>query len=184
MSPSAPTLPPGEADPNQLYIAVGRAIHAWESMEEEFARLYARMMRLPELPKALSDYGSENRRFIDRVEALKSAADAHFVRFPDQNREEAMNRLIEDARELSIKRHRIAHGHITMWAEFHIPDTRGPFTAESTVLHRWGAPWYSFTNLRTDPVGGNAASIEAAQKEFEALHNRIAKFTSELPPQP
>jgi len=181
MSTQNPTLPPGENDPNKLYIAVGRAIHAWEGMEEAFAHLYALMMGLPERPEALSDYGSENRRFVDRVEALKSAAQSYFVRLPNQNREAVMSRLIEDARELSIKRHRIAHGHITMWGEFPFPTARGYSTVETTLLYRWGAPWYSFMNLRTDPIGGDAASIEVAQKEFEALHNRIKDFASDLP---
>src|SRR5690348_13363128 len=123
MNPSEPkpTLPPGETDPNKLYIAVGRAIHAWESMEEAFARLYATMTGLPERPDALSDYGTENKRFGQRADALLEAANAYFVRSPNQEREGLLVQLIKDARDLAIKRHRIAHGHITMWTEFHLP---------------------------------------------------------------
>jgi hypothetical protein len=187
--PSAPkpTLPPGESDPNQLYNAVGRAIDAWENMEEALARLYAKIAGLPEQPNALSYYGAENRKFIERYEALKSAAEAYFVRCPDQEREGTMYRLLEDARDLSIKRHRIAHGHVTQWGELHFPENleRGQrFDLTATFLYRWGAPWYSMTTLRTDPIGGDAASIEASQKEFEALNIRIHKFTAELPKKP
>lgn len=185
MNSSDQTLPPGESDPNQLYIAVGRAIHAWENMESALARLYAKMAGLPEDPGALAEYGSENRRFIDRFDALTKAAEAYFLSSPDQHREGEMSTLLNEARGLSIKRHRIAHGMVTMWSEFHLPpDTNGEFTLESRILFRWGAPIYSMVNLRTDPVGGNAPSIEAAQKEFEDLNNRIAKFTDNLPRRP
>lgn len=180
----SPQLPPGETDPNQLYIAVGRAIHAWESMEEALACLYAAMTGLPEKPDAVSEYGAENKIFRDRIAAVQSAAETYFVSHPDQRREGELSQLLADAVELSIKRHRVAHGHITMWTEFHFPDPLPPrgtqFVVEGTVLYRWGAPWYSMVTLRTDPIGGNAASIDAMHDEFGALHNRIAKFTSEL----
>jgi hypothetical protein len=182
-----PKLQPGETDPNQLFNAVGRAINAWEKMEEALARLYAKLTGLPERPDALSDYGAENRIFSHRLQVLKSAAEAYFAKSPDAVRQAELANLLEDAKQLSIKRHRIAHGHITQWGEFQFPEDleRGkPFTMTSTVLYRWAAPWYSMTALRTDPVGRNAASIEAAQKEFEALHNRIAKLDSELPKRP
>lgn len=189
MSSSDPnaTLPPGETDPNQLYIAVGRAIHAWEGMEEALARLYAKLMGLPETPTALAEYGAEYRKTVERLDGINIAARSYFIRLPHQNLEAELHAIVETARELCIKRHRVAHGHVTMVAEFKIPEApagSGPFTASSRVLWRWGAPFYSMTTLRTDPVGGNAASIEAAQKEFEDLHNRIFKFTSELPARP
>jgi hypothetical protein len=178
-----PTLPRGETDPNKLYIAVGRAIHAWEGMEEALARLYVRMMGLPERPDAVTSYGAENRKFIERFEAIKTALERYFARFPNQEREGELLLLLQEARDLSIKRHRIAHGHITQWGEFKIPENvSGAFTLQAACLYRWGAPWYSAVNLRSDPVGGDAASIEAAQREFEVLWTKIAKFTSELPP--
>jgi hypothetical protein len=180
MSIQNPTLPPGENDPNKLYIAVGRAIHAWESMEESFARLYAAMKGLPERPDALSDYGTENNRFGKRADALQEAADAYFISAPDQYREAELTKLITDARDMSIKRHRIAHGHVTQWGEFQIPQGRGHHEIDVGLLYRWGAPWYSMVTLRTDPIGGDAASIDIAHKEFEALHNRIVKFISEM----
>jgi hypothetical protein len=186
MSTSAenPTLPPGETDPNLLYNAVGRAIHAWENMESALARLYAKMIGLKEDPRALADYGSENRRFIDRLSALNDAKEDYFRLLPDQGREGELSSLLGDTKDLSIKRHRIAHGMISMWGEFHIPQDSKEIALESRVLYRWAAPFYSMVNLRTDPVGGNAASIESVQKEFESLHNRIAKFTDDLPKRP
>lgn len=179
-----PTLPPGETDPNRLYNAVGRAIHAWENMEEALARLYALMTGLPEQPDALSEYGSENRKFVERLAALKTAGENYFVSFPNQLLEGRLGDLLKEAKELSIKRHRIAHGLITMWGEFQIPDTPGPFEIPGKILYRWGAPWYSKDTLRTDPVGNDASSIEIVQKEFESLHNRVFALTSEMPRRP
>jgi hypothetical protein len=184
---TAPSLPRGEIDPNQLYIAVGKAVHAWEGMEEALARLFALVTGLPENPEALADYGSENRRFVDRLAALVTATDAYFVRFPHQDREAEVFQILDTARNLSIKRHRIAHGHITMWGEFKLPENlqRGQeFSMSSVFLYRWGAPFYSMVNLRADPVGGDAASIDAARAEFENLHNRIAALISVLPKPP
>jgi hypothetical protein len=189
MSASDPklTLPPGETDPDLLYSAVGRAIHAWENMESALARLYAKMTGLSEDPRALADYGSENRRFVDRLSALNDASEDYFRMLPDQNKEGELSIILKDTKDLSIKRHRIAHGMITMWTEFYMPENveKGKqFTLEGRVLYRWGAPFYSMINLRTDPVGGNAASIEFVQNEFENLCNRIAKFTDALPKRP
>jgi hypothetical protein len=166
------SLPEGHTDPNELYIAVGRAIHAWENMEEAFARLYAKFMGLPERPDALVDYGAENRRFVDRMAALKAAGDSYFIRKPNQEKEGQLQELIKTARDLSIKRHRVAHGHITTAGQFRLPDTKGPFEITPTFHYRWGAPWYSLETLRTNPIGVNAAMIEKDQKAFE--------FTSEL----
>jgi hypothetical protein len=154
-----PTLPPGETDPNQLYIAVGRAIHAWENMEATLARLYATLAGLPERPDAVANYGAENKIFGHRVAALKDAADIYFISAPNQDREAELSELLAEAVALSIKRHRIAHGYITMWGEFRIPQGKGLFEVTATILYRWGAPWYSMVHLKTDPVGGNAVSI-------------------------
>jgi hypothetical protein len=131
-------------------------------MEEALARLYAKMTGLPERPDALSDSGAENRMFAHRLAALQSAANAYFVRIPSQFWE-GVTRLLADTKELSIKRHRIAHGKITQWGEFKIPDdAKGAFQVESLFLFRWGAPWYSMITLGTGPVGTDAAAINTA----------------------
>jgi len=155
-------------------------------MEEALARLYAKFSGLSEDPYALRDYGSENKRFAGRMTALRAAADVHFVQVPSQREEGEFDSIISEATALSIKRHRIAHGHITMWAEFRMPMPRptGAFELSATVLYRWGAPFYSMDNLRTDPVGVDSASIEVVQKEFEALHNRVFRLTNALFPAP
>lgn len=173
-------LPPGETNAEKLFVAVGMAIHAWEAMEEAFARLFALFTALPENPYALSEYGADNRVLVHRLEAVKEAGNRYFVKCPNQSREGEFTALCQEAAGLAIKRHRIAHGHITMWAHIQLPDAPGPFEVESKILFRWGAPFYSIDNLRTDPVGGDAASIDAARTEFEALHNRVAAFTALL----
>jgi hypothetical protein len=181
-APAPPTLPPGETDPNLLYIAVGRAIHAWEQMEEALASLYARFTGLPERPDALVDYGSENRRFQDRLAALRKAGDAYFISHANQDHEGEFERILSLAAELAIKRHRIAHGHISMWGEMRLPDQRGYFEITMTLLYRWAAPWYSIGSLRTNPVGVNAAAINDDHDEFGTLTNRIAALASALKP--
>jgi hypothetical protein len=139
---------------------------------------------LPETPGALSDCGAENRIFVERIGAQKSAANAYFIRLPNQCLEGKLCRLFTGAAALSIKRHRIAHGQISMWGEFKVPETQGSFQIEATMLYRWGAPWYSMVTLRTDPVGTDAAAINAAEEEFAALHNRVSAFIDEMPAPP
>jgi hypothetical protein len=108
------TLPPGETDPNVLYIAVGKAIHAWENMEYALARTFAAFNNLSEDPKELVAYGSEYGMFNQRIKALERAAEVYFICHSDQNLEGDFASLLEDATNLAIRRHRIAHGHVAM----------------------------------------------------------------------
>lgn len=175
-------LPPGETDPNLIYIAVGKAIHSWEGLEEALATLFLKMMGTPDTPANLAAYGQANRRFSDRMIATRAAADAYFIKHPDQALEGEFKKLHTGILEMGIERHRIAHGHITRASEFKIP--HGPkgssFEVSATVLFRWGAPFYSTDNLRTDPIGVGAAQIDALTTKFMAMHNNVHAFTEQI----
>lgn len=178
-------LPSGETDPNKLYIAVGMAIHAWENMELSLAALYGYFAGLGPDPHLLAQFGASNRRFVDRMAALKAAGDSFFIGAPNQEHEGELDAILRTASDLSIDRHRIAHGRITMWAESIVDLRPGQTIDLKMVMHyRWGAPFYAHTLLRTDPVGGNAASIDATRAHFESLHNRVVVFRSKLGPEP
>lgn len=180
----APALPEGETDPNVLYAAVGRAIHRWENMELALARLYVILSGLPDRPDSYVPYGTEYRKFSMRKVAVERAAEKFFVSRPDQMLEGELRRILQTLDELAIVRHRIAHGHITMWTEISLPSPlpeRGTaFEMRGTILYRWGAPFYSIGSLRTDPVGIGGAAVENLSAQFETVHNEIFRFTESL----
>lgn len=176
-------LPPGETDPNLLYIAVGRAIHAWEGLEEELAQLYLLFAGLPYSPDTLAAFGKANRKFHERMIALGRAAEIHFVRHPNQQIEGDFKELLGSILELAIERHRIAHGHITMMAEVQLPpDHHGYFEVSAHMLYRWGSPFYAADNLRTDPFGVGASQIDAWHDAFSTAHNKVYAFIERLWP--
>ena len=72
--------PYGESNREVLYIAVGGAIHAWEEVESALARLFLAFSGTEELPENLAAYGSDNRRFSDRMKATRGAAASYIVK--------------------------------------------------------------------------------------------------------
>ena len=184
-TPTVSALPEGDDDPNLTYIAVGRAIHAWEGLETALARLYLKMKKLPETPDHLADYGSQNRKFVDRVTAVNSAAYAYFVQRPNQEKEGEFCRLIEEVNELAIDRHRIAHGNITMVSELvpSGPIVKGqPFTLSGKFKYRWNPAFYSTGNLRTGVFGIGSKGLNIHHDKFQAKHREILSFTESLSP--
>jgi hypothetical protein len=147
------TLPEGDADPNLVYIAVGKAIHAWEGLEEALANLALKMSGIAESPDNLAAFGRRNRTFTERIAALTFASTSYFVRHHNQAIEGTFLRLIQSVENMAIERHRIAHGHISMAGEFNIPTGSGVTVVTARAFYRWAAPFYSMGNLRTDPFG-------------------------------
>jgi hypothetical protein len=179
-SETATSLPPGATDPNLIYISVGKSIHRWEQLEQAFARLYVKLTARPDLPESYLSFGQKNGTFTKRMAALVATAEAYFIKFPDQHKENAFQEIETRAQDLSIERHRIAHGHITMWGEFKIPEKKGPFVSTATMHYRWAPPFYGARKLRTNPVGHNAETIDAISQPFEELHNKVFAFTEVL----
>jgi hypothetical protein len=182
--PHEPTLPPGDEDPNVIYIAVGKAIHRWEGLEEALARLALKMAGIGDLPQNYPPYGKENGTFRQRIAALQRRASHYFAVHPNQALEGEFASLLGEADDLSIERHRIAHGHITMWGEFKMPQGEGSFTVSASLLYRWAPPFYGVEKLRTNPVGLNGVGIDSVSQQFEELHNRVAVFTDAIPELP
>jgi hypothetical protein len=178
--PRPGTLPEGEEDPNLLYIAVGRAIHSWEQMEANLADLYLAFRSIPFSIASLAAYGKDNRRFVDRKVAIEASAKEYFVKKPDQAKEGQFRSIIASLDRLAIERHRIAHGHVSQWTEFPLPQEAGEFEVELTFKYRWAAPFYSTGNLRTDPVGKNAEAIDSVTDSFQALNQQILSLKESL----
>lgn len=175
--------PHGDVDPNTVYAAVGQAIHAWESLESAVARLYLAFAGIPEGLDKLAAYGAANRRFVSRMAATRSTALVYFSKNPDQEMEGRLARLLEQTEELSIERHRIAHGHIVPIAIVEVPaNADGSFVVEAQAQYRWAVPFYSLQNLRAQPSGLASRDINLRRDQFMAQHIAIHEFTAALAP--
>jgi len=174
------TLPPGDDDPHLVYIAVGKSIHRWEQMEETLARLALKLSGQSDGIENLPGFGKANGTFVRRISALGQAAQSYFAKHPDQALEGEFGAIVTEVNSLSIERHRIAHGHITMWGELKLPEEKGEFSVDVTMLYRWAPPWYGIEKLRTSPVGLNGAGIEQVSQKFEDLNNRALVFSESL----
>lgn len=178
---ASPDLPPGDADPHVIYIAVGKAIHRWEQLEQAFARLCLKLAGIPDLPANYPRFGKENGTFAKRIATIEATAQSYFTVHPDQEREGQFAGAIRRVQELSIERHRIAHGHITQWAKIELPQEKGAFEVAATFLYRWAPPFYGVEKLRTDPIGACGAEIDATSEQFELLNHQVTAFTERLP---
>jgi hypothetical protein len=179
---SAATLPEGDQDPNAVYIAVGRAIHSWEELEQALAYLYLKMVEVPDTPSNLAAFGSKHRTFAKRMAEWGTGAWGYFIRKPDQKKEGRFNELIATVNALSLERHRVAHGHVSIVAELHIPkDAEGEtFNVEAPALYRWAAPFYATGSLKTDPFGKGSKDINLLTDAFIGIHNEVHQFTEAL----
>lgn len=176
--------PLGETDPNLLYVAVGRAIHAWEGMEQALAYLYLKLSGKPDTPDNAAEYGSQYRVFRDRLNTLREALTTYSIRHHDQSLEGDITSLFNDVQALAITRHRIAHGHVTKFAEMTVPAAPVgiPFTLTGNVVYCWGPPFYGVESLRTNVFGMNAAQINAAHDSFSEAWNRAFHLTKRVWP--
>lgn len=175
------TLPPGDTNTDVVYIAVGMAVHAWENMEQFLAQLWCKFQGLPADQVSSVRYGEENGTFSRRMTALANAAEKYFQTHPDQDAEGDFSSIWDAVNELAIERHRIAHGHLTMWVEFKIPEEKGLHTVTASPLFRWAPPFYGISKLRTDPVGLNSHAIAEIRAKFEAITVRAEALSARLP---
>jgi hypothetical protein len=171
-------LPYGDPDSDAIYIAVGKSIHRWESLEWALARLYLKFAAIPDLPANYLIFGQENSTFAKRMTALAGAAEVYFVKQPDQHKQRILLEVVEQAHILSMDRHLIAHGHIAMWAE--VKKGTAPFATATKSFSRWAPPFYWMQKPRSRSMGLNAEAIDAVSQQFEELHNRAHALAEAL----
>lgn len=172
----------GETDPNELYIAVGMAIHAWESMELALARLYFKFKGVDPAPHEYIDYGTKNAMLRNRITALSRTAEAYFVKAPDQTKEAEFDDILRSVELLSIRRHRIAHGYVSISGALNSVSVSsdGLLEISGTMLYRWATPFYAVEKLKTDIIGFDSNSIHSDRALFENLHNRVIEFIEKV----
>jgi hypothetical protein len=170
----------------EIFVAVGYALTCWEQMELQLAGLYTILNDAAYSLEALTTFGMANRRFGERIAAIERAAEAYAIRHPDQDTEGQIAGLLARATDLSIERHRIAHGMLVVAPTADIDEgKRITFRPDRTVY--WlGAPWYSIQSLRWALIGKQACAIKAHAADFLSLRADLAvlnrHLSSEEPP--
>ena len=170
----------GDDTPETVYIAVGKAIHTWEAMEEELARLCLKLSNKEATHENLETYGRAHRIHSERIAAVGRAAEAYFRKHPNQQLEGDLSSLLADIEAMAIERHRVAYGHI---ASFLMVPPMGKFTVRDVLKKgkwRWACPFYSTGSLRTDPTGKSSRDLEDLTTSFGALSKRVQSFARHL----
>jgi hypothetical protein len=107
--------PQGDVDENMIFNAVGRALTEWESVENEYARLFAIFVSVNQRrtyhAPAVRAYGSVV-SFKSRSDMLRLAAEAYFRRRNTKRSafHEKFNDLLGEYIQYSNRRNEIAHG--------------------------------------------------------------------------
>lgn len=115
MSKSNPFVRPqlseaGDKDPDTIFLAVGRALSAWEHAEAGFAHLYGTFIKpMYASYAAKRSYGTVASARA-RKQLLASAAQVFFRNFPDPAIKAAVNDILKLYEDAGARRNEIAHG--------------------------------------------------------------------------
>jgi hypothetical protein len=153
----APLLPDqGDDNENDTYLAVGKIISGWETIEFELSRLYSVFERDPD-GLSMRKYGTPTITRL-RLDGLLEAAERYFVISPDQELEGTLHELMIPLRALASRRNEIAHAivmdisNIEAFLTFLAVEVLGrPHYAAIAPYHqikqhdRWGLPAYAYT---------------------------------------
>jgi hypothetical protein len=177
-------LPPLDPSPDATFLAVGRALTVWESMELALARLYSVFLKRPYELAAYDEYGRAGRIFAERLRILEKQANAYFFPKPLQEHEMQAKALLLEASNLSIRRHQIAHGMVAgvPVADPDMADEDG--WIDPRVMYGLMAPEYAAGRLRRPGDGYlfGSKQIDEYALEFAGLTTRINVFAQTLSP--
>ncbi len=126
----------GESDPDKLYLSIGRALSAWEWMEQSFAHLFGFFCGGEDTLPARRAYGAVI-TFRGRSEMLRSVAEAYFYSRPDHAMKDRFFALLNLASNFSARRNEIAHGIVTI--AYFISTDGSPIRSPEKALE--GARW-------------------------------------------
>lgn len=161
-------IPKFDQYPQTTYAAVGHALSMWESMEYALAVLYAHFKGDQHSFDLIEGFGGSGKVFAHRMQALRQAGAAYFVRHPCQVYEGRLVSLIEKATALSETRHQIAHGMVVMSSDTRVVETGYALVAPAYAMNRlwYGRAPYSYTSL---DLAVHARSFLEFQREIYAF---------------
>lgn len=163
-----------------IFAAVGYALTCWEQMELHLAGLHTILIEDPYSIGALTRFGKENRNFGERMAAIARAAESYAIRNPSQHTEGEITAFLARATDLSIERHRIAHGMLVLTPVAEIDEEKRIKYMPDQFTYWLGAPWYSLQSLRWGLIGKQTHVIKRHAAEFLSLAADVATLCESL----
>lgn len=171
-----------DTTPDPVFRAVGIALTAWEHLELALAELYSILVEQPRIINAYAAYGNDNPIFAYRVQAICKACERYFISRAHHGRESQVADLLKEASDLSIDRHRVAHGIVQMMPAYdpRHKDEDGIVRGQPSF---WlSAPWYAQDRLKPEALGIPSSRILEYADRFAALASRVRDLNSALAP--
>jgi integrase len=126
-----------EKDPDTLFLSVGRALTAWERMQQQFAHFFGFFCGAENTLQARRAYGAIG-TFRGQAEVLRAAAEAYFHTSPDHEMQKPFFALLKRAGNFAPRRNDIAHG-IVQFVFFEGLDKRVYNQALARIGSRFGS---------------------------------------------
>ena len=124
-----PPLPiRGDDDQDTTHAAVGSVLTNWENIEGELSHIFALYIGKMWTNEAYDQYYEKGRTTKGRLQNLETAANAYFVKSPNQEAEGALCELLEGVFGFADRRHEAAHGIVRpiQWYGSLLPESSRP----------------------------------------------------------
>ena len=141
-----PTPPKkGDATKEEVFVAIGGALSAWESLEGWLVTIFAELVAPNDFPLAARRAYGSILTFRGRKEMIEAAAKAVFFAFPNDTLQERLKSFLNEAQNFAARRNEIAHGIVKEYWPKMLP-TRFP-TKEFAL----GPPEYATNKTDLEP---------------------------------
>lgn len=152
-----------------IYVAVGRALTKWETLECHLSYMYSILDDRPLNNIVLERYGECGPIFKRRMDQLEEAADKYFQSSPNQAEEALVIYCIAEARRLANFRHRIAHGMVVAIEN----------VGSNTFYLMPPSHGYFHLTKRDGDYAYSSEEIDKHTEEFLDLAKKVQKFNHE-----
>lgn len=175
----------GDANPDDIYLAVGKALSEWESVEEALTFLFmvftecdqANTFRAVQRAFGSIEFNSGRRR------ALNAAAEIYFEPYWDYARKDLNALIISEVDAAARRRDDIAHGRVISFAVDKI--YRGSLLVPPA--YNTGRTYATIPKDEMDPVGifkaryrWVAVDVTRIAEKFNQLRQRIQIYTKKI----
>ena len=99
----------GSPTEDEIYLSVGRALHAWETVEEELALIFGALVGAEDTVASMRAYGSVITS-RGRNEMVSAAAGAYFLSHPHPFLESRFRSVMPAVQGYGARRNDLAHG--------------------------------------------------------------------------
>ena len=109
-NPRPPISPQGNSSDDEVHLAVGRALSAWEYAEDSFANIFRRLVAPGKSGYAARRAYGNVIAALTRDSLIKETAKIFFRNFPDEEIKNELDSLLKIYCHAGARRNEIAHG--------------------------------------------------------------------------